>query len=453
LSRFTVGFTTADCARPARSLRIFRSNHEPLGIEYLLTSVEKFGMRIAYLVTEYPATSHTFIRREVNALRARGISVATFSVRRPDPVTVSSARDRASLEETWYILPPNLVSLATAHLSALFGHPRRYLRALFISFRHRVPGMRGLVFSLIYFAEAIMLARELERQRIDHLHTHFANSGSIVGLLASRYLELTWSFTLHGISETDYPAGVLLGAKIEAARFVACASYFGRAQAMRVVSPEHWSKIFVVRCAIDLADLPSRGIIGKNVRPRLICVGRLSPEKGYFGLLEAFAKVRTSGVDGDLVIVGDGPERARIEGAIDNLDLRANVSLKGALDEQATLQQIANADILVLPSFMEGLPVVLMEAMALGLPVIASRVAGIPELVTDDQHGLLFCPTDWNELAEKIDQLIADPELRQRLGQAGRSRVELAFEINRAIEPLAIRFSDKALAASIQGEP
>jgi glycosyltransferase involved in cell wall biosynthesis len=323
---------------------------------------------------------------------------------------------------------------------------------LCLSFRHRVPGIRSLAFSLFYFAEAIMLARELERQRIDHLHTHFANSGGIVGLLASRYLELTWSLTLHGISETDYPAGVLLGAKIEAASFVACASYFGRAQAMRVVSPEHWSKIFVVRCALDLTDLPIRGSSGKNVRPRLICVGRLSPEKGHFGLLEAFAKVRASGVDGDLVIVGDGPERARIEGAIDNLDLRANVSLKGALDEQATLQQIANADILVLPSFMEGLPVVLMEAMALGLPVIASRVAGIPELVTDDQHGLLFCPTDWNELAEKIGQLIADPELRQRLGRAGRSKIELAFEINRAIEPLAIRFSDEALVSPIREE-
>jgi glycosyltransferase involved in cell wall biosynthesis len=410
-------------------------------------------MRIAYLVTEYPATSHTFIRREVTALRARGISVATFSVRRPAPVTVSSTRDRASLEETWYILPPNVISLATAHFSALFRRPVRYLRVLYLSFHHRVPGIRSLAFSLFYFAEAILLARELERERIDHLHTHFANSGGIVGLLASRYLELTWSFTLHGISETDYPAGVLLGAKIEAASFVACASHFGRAQAMRMVPPEHWSKIFVVRCALDLMDLPSQGSSGKNVRPRLICVGRLSPEKGHFGLLEAFAQVRTSGVDGDLVFVGDGPERARIERAIDNLDLRANVSLKGALDEQATLQQIANADILVLPSFMEGLPVVLMEAMALGLPVIASRVAGIPELVTDDQEGLLFCPTDWNELAEKIGQLIADPERRQRLGRAGRSKIELGFEINRAVEPLAKRFSDEALVSPIERNP
>src|SRR6185437_5869514 len=305
-------------------------------------------MRIAYLVTEYPAASHTFIRREVNALRARGISVATFSVRRPAPETVASTRDRMSVEDTWYILPSSPVSLATAHLTALFRRPFRYCHALCASFRHRVPGLRGLAFSLIYFAEAIILAHELQRRRIEHLHTHFANSGGIVGLLASHYLQLSWSFTLHGISETDYPAGVLLGAKIEAARFVACASHFGRAQAMRVVSPEHWSKIFVVRCAIDRKDLPGRANTTLNVRPRLVCVGRLSPEKGFVGLLEAFARVRKAGIDADLVIVGDGPERARIEWTIEVLSLRTNVVLTGALDEEATLLQIAGADVLVL---------------------------------------------------------------------------------------------------------
>ena len=226
-------------------------------------------MRIGYLVTEYPATSHTFIRREVNALRSRGISVATFSVRRAAPATTFSVSDRMSIEDTWYILPPDLISLTAAHLTALFRRPVRYLRVLCLAFRHRVPGLRGLVFSPIYFAEAIMLARELQRRRIDHLHTHFANSGGIVGLLASHYLELTWSFTIHGISETDYPAGVLLAEKIKAARFVACASYFGRAQAMRVVAPEHWSKIFVVRCALDLTDIPNRVSPGSNLRPKL----------------------------------------------------------------------------------------------------------------------------------------------------------------------------------------
>lgn len=196
-------------------------------------------MRIAYLVSEYPAPSHTFIRREVNALRAHGAFVATFSVRRPDPSTITTARDQASFQETFYILPPNLISLVLAHGLALLSHPFRYFNVFFLSLRHRVPGVSAFVWSFFYFAEAIVLARELRRRRIDHLHTHFANAGANVGLLASRYLKLPWSLTLHGISETDYPAGVLLGAKIKAADFVACASFFGRAQAMRMVPPSN----------------------------------------------------------------------------------------------------------------------------------------------------------------------------------------------------------------------
>jgi colanic acid/amylovoran biosynthesis glycosyltransferase len=398
-------------------------------------------MRVAYLVSEYPATSHTFIRREVNALRARGIDVATFSVRRPASSTIGTARDRKSFHETSYILPPSLISLTMAHGTALLRHPVGYFSTLGLALRHRVPGILAFIWSLFYFAEAIVLARELERRRIDHLHTHFANAGANVGLFAAHYLKLPWSLTLHGISETDYPAGVLLGAKIEAAQFVACASYFGRAQAMRVVTPGHWSKLLVVRCAIDLEDVPERIGRDTNSRPRLISVGRLSPEKGHAGLLEAFAKVRASGIDADLVIVGDGPERFRIEQAIASLNLQPHVFLAGRLAEEDALAQVADADVLVLTSFMEGLPVVLMEAMALALPVIASRVAGIPELVTDNEHGLLFCPTDWDELAEKMKLLITDVELQHALGKAGRAKIEKSYEINRAIEPLVAKFS------------
>lgn len=178
----------------------------------------------------------------------------------------------------------------------------------------------------------------------------------------------------------------------------------------------------------------------------MIAVGRLSPEKGYAGLLEAFAKVRASGINASLVIVGDGPEHARLEQMIVSLNLQADVLLAGRLSEEDTLIRMASADVLVLASFMEGLPVVLMEAMALGLPVIASRVAGVPELVTENEQGLLFCPSDWDELAEKIEQLVADEDLRSRLGAAGRAKIELSYEINHAVEPLVSKFCSKEKA-------
>jgi colanic acid/amylovoran biosynthesis glycosyltransferase len=407
------------------------------------------GSSIGYLVSQFPAQSHTFIRREIEALRMHGLPVRVFSIRRPPPPPESgpSASYRAALEETHYVLPANVASLASAHCSALLGRPIAYFRVLLLALRHRVPGLRALIWALFHFAEAILLARELERRRIRHLHNHFANSSANVGLLASRFLELPWSLTLHGISDIDYPAGPLLGRKIEAARFVVCASYFLRAQAMRAVSPEHWHKISIVRCALNLADIPQRSR-SRSVHPvRMICVSRLSPEKGHEGLLEAFATVCTRQVDAVLTIVGDGPELARVRECIRARHLTGHVTLLGALAEEQALQQIAQSDVLVLASFMEGLPTVLMEAMALALPVIAPRLAGIPELVTDEQDGLLFRPSDWDDLAEKVIRLLTDPILRARLGEAGRAKIEAEFDICHAVEPLVALFSGSTPAS------
>jgi glycosyltransferase involved in cell wall biosynthesis len=401
------------------------------------------GSSIGYLVSEYPTKSHTFIRREIEALRMHGLPVRVFSIRRPQLTSGESASYRAAFEETYYVLPVHATRLASAHARALLSSPIRYFRVLLLSLRHRVPGLRAMIWALFHFLEAILLASELERRRVRHLHNHFANSGANVGLLASRFLELPWSLTLHGISDTDYPAGPLLGRKIEAARFVICASYFLRAQAMRAVSPEHWHKIGVVRCALNLADLPQTSR-SRSVGPvRIICVSRLSPEKGLEGLIEAFATLRAQHVDAVLTIVGDGPEMARVREKIRVCRLGDYVTLPGALNEEEALLQISQSDVLVLASFMEGLPIVLMEAMALSMPVIAPRIAGIPELVTDEQHGLLFCPTDWDDLADKMKRLSADPTLRASLGRAGRSKIEAEFDSSQSIKPLMGLFTPR----------
>ena len=399
------------------------------------------SLRVAYLVSQFPATSHTFIRREVEALRAQGIAVETFSVRRPSSEEAGSPLERAAFEKTHYLLPLAPLALLAAHGKALLERPRSYFRVFGLAMHHRVPGLRALIWAFFHFAEAIVLAHELERRGIEHLHNHFANAGANVGLLTSRYLQLPWSLTLHGVSETDYPAGLLLGAKIEAAQFVACASYFTRAQAMRAASPEHWHKLIIVRCALDLANLPRRATHEGTTPLHVICVGRLVAEKGHIGLLEALAIVRARGIDVRLVLVGDGPERDHIEERISALDLDDHVVLPGRLSEAETLVEIADADLLVLPSFIEGLPIVLMEAMALGVPVIAARVAGVPELVADEQQGLLFAPTDWVALADQMARLLTDSSLRNRLCKDARKKIETEFEIGRAVEPLAARFT------------
>ena len=396
-------------------------------------------MRLAYLTSQYPATSHTFISREVASVRDTGVPVETFSIR---PPTQNERKDevlRREAEDTFTVLREPLTSFLAAQVAILITQPAAYFRTLARALRHRVPGVRGFVMALVYFAEALVLARELKRRGITRLHNHFANAGAIVGYLAAGLLDMPWSFTMHGISETDYPAGLLLARKITAADFVACVSYFGRAQAMRLVPPRYWGKLHVVRCGLPLATLPK--LSAKRSGKCVICVGRLSPEKGQAGLLEAFAAIAEGAPSAELVFVGDGPEAGDLRSRSKLLGIAAKVTFAGRLGERETLEQIASSDILVLPSFMEGLPIVLMEAMALGTAVIASRVAGIPELVEDGKSGLLFTPSKWDELAACMLRLLGDGELRKSLGQNAKTAVATEFDIRSSANKLRELFS------------
>ena len=409
--------------------------------------------RVAYLVSQYPASSHTFIRREVEALRTLGVEVLTFSIRRPAPIEVGSVLDREAQAETEYVLPLSTGQLLAAHSVAAVRQPAAYLRTLALAIRHRAPGARALLWALFHFGEAVVLAAALRRRGVGRLHSHFANAGATVGLLAARLLGLPWSLTLHGISETDYPAGLLLPQKLHQARFVACASWFMRAQAMRAVGPEHWGKFIIARCGLP-AELPRSAMPVdefRTGRPRLICVGRLSPEKGQFGLLDCFARLIAEGLDAELRLVGDGPDRARLEARRDALGLGGRLSFVGRLDEAGTLAEIAAADVLVLPSFMEGLPVVLMEAMRLGVAVVASRVAGVPELVADEANGLLFTAGRWDELGDRLTRLLADGALRGRLAEAGKRTVADEFTLPGALGPLPALLGARASCATGAG--
>jgi len=397
-------------------------------------------MRLAYLTSQYPAASHTFIRREVEALRGLGREVDTFSVRPPGGDETQAEADRSEAEKTFYILRQPASAFIAAHLATIFTNPASYFRTFGLALRHRAPGARGLLLAFAHFAESVLLARELKRRGLRHLHNHFANSAATVGLLATRMLGIGWSFTMHGISETDYPAGLMLGRKIEAAKFVACVSYFGRAQGMRLVTPDQWPKMHVVRCGLPFDRLPPRTSDGSNGKT-LVCVGRLSPEKGQAGLLEALSQLRERQPEMILRLVGDGPDRQALETLAAELGVQDRVTFLGRMTEADTLAEIARSDILIVPSFMEGLPIVLMEAMALGVPVVASRVAGIPELVEEEAG--LFTPSRWDELAARIEQLLSDKALRTSLSERGKRKVADEFNAKKSAHIMDALF-DKA---------
>lgn len=393
---------------------------------------------IAYLVSQYPAPSHTFIRREIGALKAAGVSIVTFSIRPPPPG--GGPLDEAARAETQVVLGRSPLTYLAAVVAGL-AKPSRWLSILALALRHRPPGARALLWALFHFVEALVLARLLQRAGVTRLHVHFANSGATVGLLATTYLDMPFSMTLHGISETDYPAGLLLGQKIARADLVACASWFMRAQAMRHSDPSDWPKLHVVRVGFDKATLPPAPTAQADTRSiRFICVGRLSPEKGQRGVIEAMRDLRERRIAAQLELVGDGPERVALETSVAAMGLNDTVTFSGALPEGEALARITQADVLVLPSFMEGLPMVLVEAMALGKPVIASAVAGVPELVRDVENGLLVRASDWQSLSNAMAELAADPGLRRKLGEAGLHAVR-EFEIERAVVPLIALFA------------
>jgi colanic acid/amylovoran biosynthesis glycosyltransferase len=399
-------------------------------------------MKIGYLISEYPAVSHAFIRREVAALRQRGIEIDTFSIRAPVDRHWMSSEDAAALESTYYVLPVKKAKLLWIHLASCVRHPMRYIKALGAAYRHRPPGIRGAVYALFYFIEAIYLSKELKRRDIRHLHNHFGNSAGTVCLLASCFLGIPWSFTIHGSSGFEYPAGLLLSEKIRSASFTVCISCFVRAQAQRFVEPDNWHKLIISRCGVNMTEMPPVGATGVGApKLRILSVGRLSPIKAFAGLIEAFADVKKRSSNVELRIIGEGPERKAIERQIQRLGLSDSCFLLGCKSGADVLREMADSDIFAMSSLMEGLPVVIMEALAVGVPVVAPCVAGIPELVEHEQSGLLYVVSSWSGLANCIERLIADPELRARMGRNGHQRVVQEYSIDHAVAPIAERFA------------
>lgn len=409
-------------------------------------------MAIAYLVSRYPAVSHTFVRREVVALRRRGLEIQTFSLRETPGDQILSPEDEAERQGTWSILPTSPRKLAWAHMTALWRRPRQYFSTLRKAMQHRIPGVRSALWATFHFAEAILLARELESRGIRHLHSHFSNAGGEVGRLASAYSGLGWSLTLHGSADFDSPTSGLLGEKVADAQFVACVSHFGRAQALKLSAPEHWERVVVVRCGVPLADIPFRRNRTSSNRLRVLSVGRLAPEKGFVGLVDAFAEVLRDGVDAELRILGEGSERRNIERRIAEHNLGARVSLPGHVPESQVLEELRAADVFAMSSFVEGLPVVLMESLAVGVPAVAPQLAGIPELIEHGRCGLLYHPARFEQLAEQLKRILRDQDLRQRFAEAGRRRIEEEFDIERAVEPLVGIYGELlGVAATIEG--
>lgn len=404
-------------------------------------AIQETSQRIAYFVSEYPATSHTFILREVVGLRQRGFAIATASIN-PDrrPASAVTIEERDERDTTYVLKAHGLRGALAAQLWTLWHHPRGYARGLSATLRRSLKNPATLPRNLFHFTEALMLGRWMRQQATEHLHVHFATAGASIASLAKRVFPMTLSMTVHGPDEFADVRNEHFQDKVAMADFVVCISHFARSQTMQHSAPEHWKKLDISRLGVNPQVFAPQALPAESREFSLLCVGRLTPAKGQHLLLEAIAALRDAGEAVRLHLAGDGPDRASLERHVAALDIGDRVQFHGALNHDEVRLLYAKSDAFVLPSFAEGIPVVLMEAMAAGLPCVSTRIAGIPELIEDGRSGFLTSPSSLEELTARLRELIHDPELRTRLATNGRKRVCEAYDLNRNIGGLAELF-------------
>ena len=395
-------------------------------------------MHIAYVTTGYPWVSHTFIQNEVLGLRALGVEVDTYTIARSPLSECRTDADREAYRTTYALRPPRLGHYVRAHLMGALTRSSAYAGALRRALRMAGSAPQDIVRHLAYFVQAVVLWDRCRRAGVAHIHAHFANVSSDVAMLASMLggEAFTWSYTMHGPTEFYDLRHHRLAEKATDAEFVICISDFARSQVMAITSPEDWAKLHVVHCGVDV-DRFAPGEQPRASGPVTIaCVGRLVPEKGQSLLIEAVGALRDDGLDVRLVLVGDGPQRAGLESLVEASGLRDRVEFRGAVAHTEIERILRDADIFCLPSFAEGVPIVLMEAMAMELPVVACQVMGIPELISDDVTGRLVRPGSRDDLVAALSALAANPERRAALGGAARERVAAEFELGTNVSQL-----------------
>jgi colanic acid/amylovoran biosynthesis glycosyltransferase len=384
-------------------------------------------MKLAYLLSQYPTIGHTYLLRELRELRGLGWDIPTVSIRAADRnPDAMLEQERQEAARTFYVLKAGMRRMLLDHARLLCTHPHQFFTALAFAIRMGHFHPRVTAYSLAYFAEAVVAGSWMMRQGVSHFHSHFSTT---VGLLITKLFPLSMSMTIHGPEEFVDPAGMLLAEKIRASSFVCAISYFAQSQMMQLVPYEYWSRFEVTPLGIDPEQYEPAPFREAPDPFEVSCVGRLTPFKAQHVLLESVHRLIRRGRNVRLRLVGDGPDRKSLELRIEELGLRRNVIVEGWKNQAEVRELYKRADVFALASSAEGVPVVLMEAMAMQIPCIATRITGVPELIRDGVDGLLVTPSDPEELAMAIAKLMEDPALRHRLAVAGRARVQDKYNL------------------------
>lgn len=399
--------------------------------------------RLAYLISQYPRLTHGFMLQEVRELRALGWDIHTFSVSSPDrPASDLSQDEQEEFQRTFYIKAQSFWSVCGSHLRALFTRPQRYACGLLFAITLGRWRPSRLLYSLFYFAEAVVLGEQLRKEAICHIHSHFT---STVALLTTRIFPVTMSVTIHGFREFRDPDGFHLAEKLRSCLFTIAVSDYCRSQLMLECKAQFWPRIAVVPIGIHSDLFLRRSTGAPKAFLEVLCVARLVHLKGHLLLLEAFERLVKDGFPVSLTLVGQGPERPALETFVKERRLESRVRFAGPINPTLIREHYERADIFALASLIEGLPVVLMEAMAMGVLCLAPRIAGIPELIRDGTNGLLFRPGNVDDLTRVLRAAVCDPALRLRMGEAARSHVLQNYNLHINVARLGEIFHQELL--------
>lgn len=399
-------------------------------------------VRLAYLVSQYPAVSHTFVLREVRTLREAGFDIQVASINAPDrPRSGLTAEEKEEAASTYYVKQAGPLGALVGLIVGFFQNPSGWIRGLTYSLSLGGSDLKKLLYGLFYFTEAVLIGRWMKSKDLTHLHVHFATPASTVGLIATRVFPITISITVHGPDEFYDAPGYRLAEKIAGSAFLCCIGTYARSQLMKLSPFVEWSKFEVSPLGVDPSAFSPRPTPNGDDAFEVICVGRLVPAKGQHILISAIAKLVEEGRPIRLRLVGDGPDRASLEADVKERGLSENVIFEGAVNQDRIRELYSQAHVFALASFAEGIPVVLMEAMAMEIPCVTTCITGIPELIRNEVDGLLVSPSDEEALAGALARLMDEPEFAQKLGRDGRVRVEEKYNLQRNTMRLGEIFS------------
>jgi colanic acid/amylovoran biosynthesis glycosyltransferase len=407
------------------------------------------GERVAYLMSRFPKVTETFVLFEMLELEKLGFEIEIFPLlREREPVTHDEAR---ALIERAHYTPFLSPSILAANLAFLLRAPRRYLGTLFQVLARTLPSPNFFAGALCFFPKSVYIARAMERRGVTHVHAHFANHPALAALIVQRLTGIPFSFTAHGSDlHVDQTA---LAWKLAAASFAVSICEYNREFVRERAGEEAAAKLAVIHCGVDLRRLePGSEVASPTFE--ILCVAALRTVKGHRYLLEACRLLSDAGVKLRCHLVGGGPLERALRADIERAGLGQQVLVHGPLAHHDVLARMRAAHVLVQPSIIdrdgrrEGIPVTLMEAMGVGLPVVASRLSGIPELIEDGRSGLLVPAGDAHALAAALARLHSQPELRRELGREARAKVEREFDRRVSARQLA-----QAIRADSAGLP